>query len=51
LPAAERLFFLGRERLAATLLSSGRACAQPEIHIVENLGGLVDHIPNYSLPP
>jgi hypothetical protein len=51
LPAAESLFFLGRERLTATLLTSGSAGAEPQIHVVENLGGLVHHSPNYSLPP
>src|SRR5206468_236552 len=43
IPAAECLFLLHRERLAAALLAQGAARSQPEIEVVEDLGRLVRH--------
>ena len=40
LPAAERLLLLGRQRLAAPLLAHRAAGAEPEVEVVEDLGGL-----------
>src|SRR6266540_1612152 len=43
LPAAERLLFLGRQRLAAALLAQRAAGAQAEVEVLDDLGGLVHH--------
>ena len=42
-PAADRLLFLGRERLPAPLLANGAARPQAEIDVVEELRRLVRH--------
>src|SRR6266576_3422970 len=49
LPAAECLFLLGRQLLAAALLPQSAAGPETEVEVVEDLGGLVAHIQIYSL--
>ena len=43
LPASDRLLFLGRQRLAASLLARCAARAKPELDVVEQFGRLVRH--------
>jgi hypothetical protein len=43
LPAPERVRFLGRQRLSAPFLAQRAASSQPEVEVVEDLGGLIDH--------
>ena len=40
LPAPERLLLLGRQRFAAALLPQSASSPQPEVEVVEDLGGL-----------
>ena len=44
LPAADRLLFLGGQRLAAALLADRATGSEPEIQIVEDFGGFVGHV-------
>ena len=46
LPAAEHLLLLGRQRLPTPLLPHRAAGSQPEVEVVEDLGGLVGHHTN-----
>ena len=43
LPVADRLLLLGRQRLAAALLAQRAAGPQPEVEVVEDLGGFIRH--------
>ena len=43
LPAPESLLLVGCQRLAAPFLAQRAARSQPEIEVVKDLGGLIDH--------
>jgi hypothetical protein len=43
LPATQRFLLVGCQRLAAPLLAQRAARSQPQIEVVEDLGGLIDH--------
>src|SRR6187551_2320520 len=51
LPAPDRLLFLGRQRLAASLLARRPTCTQAEIDVVEQFRRLVRHGASVPRPP
>src|SRR5215212_6394894 len=49
-PASERVRLLRSQRLAAPLLAQRAARSQAEVEVVEDLGGLVGHVHEFTRP-